>query len=355
MKLKAYCVILAGGIGSRLWPTSGKNRPKQFLDIFGTGRTLLQETYDRYASLFPEENILISTYDGYLPLIREQLPQVREEQILSEPVQLGTGPAAIWASHHVGTLSQDATMLLSPCDLQIKGEESFLKDVTRGLDFVAKRDAFLSLGIRPSMPCPTYGYIQTGEDTEEEGVSKVKSFSEKPGETFAKMFMESGEFLWNTGLFLWKISTMRTFLNSIMPEMEPYLEQRNGSMHMDEKEIVRKYYPSSLHSSIDLIILEQSKNVYVECGSFGWADLGQWSTLFRLAEKDENDNAVIGGGGAILHDCRGNIIHLSEGHTAVMGGIEDCILSEKDGIILLCKKDDPARVRKLATEAQLTL
>ncbi len=351
-----YCIILAGGIGRRLWPASRRALPKQFLDFFGVGRTLLQQTFDRYAAILPASHIYVLTYEGYADLVRAQLPEVSPERILCEPVQLSTAPAAIWATWLISQRDPEAAFVAVPADHHIVGEDRFRHQILRGLEFVATHAEFLAIGVRPTMPNTAYGYIQMGQRGEQEGLFRVKSFSEKPAPDYAQMFVESGEFLWNTGIYMWKAPTLLTLLEGSAASDGVAIDTKNrGLTAQEELDIVQRVYPASQRSSIDLAILEKRKNVYVELGDFGWTDLGAWPDVYALSEKDADGNAVTRPEQVLLSNCRGNLVRLPEGMSAVVRGLDGYLVTLDGNILLICPNDDPALARRLAGEAQMKL
>ena len=351
-----FCIILAGGLGRRLWPCSRKAEPKQFLDLFGTGRSLLQCTYDRFARFIPRENIYVSTFRDYVDRVREQLPDVLPENILAEPVQLSTAPAVAWATYHVAQCNPEANMIVSPADQYIANEERFEKQISQGLDFVSQRDFFLAIGARPGEPNTSYGYIQKGEETPQEHVYTVKSFTEKPDKEFADIFVKSGEFVWNTGLFLWNVRTMRNHLDNLIPVMKQYM-RNTGKPLSNEEELafVERFYPSNLHLSIDLVILERSSNVFVQECDFGWADIGCWPEVHELCAKDVDGNACISSTKAMFSASRENLVSLPAGMAAVIHGLDGYLIAQQGNTLLICPNNDPALVRRLANEAQMQL
>lgn len=347
-----YCLILAGGVGRRLWPYSRKGKPKQFLDIFGSGRTLLQQTFDRIAKSIPKENIYVSTFEGYGDLVREQLPEVDAEHVLAEPVQLSTVPAVAWASYHISLKDPEANMVVTPADHCILDGERFARQVDEGLDFVEAHPDFLAMGVRPTVPHTGYGYIQKGEETCGEQFSRVQSFVEKPSYEFAKMFMEGGEFLWNTGLFLWNMRTIRHKLDELVPVVAYHLSNSGADVSRErELELVRKFYSSSLHMSIDLVVLERSRNVYVRECDFGWADVGGWADVYGLERKDADGNVLVGSGKVMFSASRGNLVNLPPGMAAVVDGLEDYLVSLNGNVLVVCR--NPADVRRLVSEVQM--
>ena len=346
-----FCVILAGGRGRRLWPSSRMERPKQFIDFFGTGRTLLQTTYDRFLSFMLEENIYVCTSQEYVDLVHEQLPELPDEHLLVEPVNRNTAPSVAWAGRRIHNMCDEARVIVTPSDLHVVGDEAFAKDVLKGLDFVAKRDLMLTMGIRPTRPEPGYGYIQLGEPTATEGIGKVQSFTEKPERDFARVFMESGECYWNTGMFLCNVLYMRRwFLNLFkdMPFRLAYLPQ--GYTIAEELDYVKKYFSSYPNLSMDQAALELSDNVYMMQCDFGWADLGTWHGIYECMQRTEGDNIVIDTE-VIMEDCKDNIVRLPKGHIGVINGLEGYIVAEEGDVLLICKKSDSsALIRKYVNE-----
>ncbi len=293
-----YCVIMAGGIGSRFWPLSRKSMPKQFLDILGTGRTLLQQTFDRFSKIIPLENFYVVTNADYLQLIREQLPGVPVRQILTEPLRRNTAPCIAYASHKIKTINPDANLIVAPSDHLILNETEFLRQISKGLEFVAAHPVLLTLGIHPDRPETGYGYIQIGEKMKYRGFENlhhVKTFTEKPDLEMARVFLESGEFFWNSGIFLWSLRSILDALKTHLPEMATLFAQGDHLYNTsDEKAFINKIYSECMGISIDYGIMEKSENVCVLTADFGWTDLGTWGSLYENREKDENGNVVNG-------------------------------------------------------------
>ena len=264
-----YCVILAGGIGSRLWPVSRKELPKQFLDWFGTGRTLLQQTYDRFRKIIDTKHIFIVTNEHYADLVREQLPDVAQDRILKEPIRRNTLPSVAWATTCISHLCPHANVIVSPADQLILEEKNFDDDVLKGLDFVGHSDCLLTMGVKPTRPDTGYGYIQAHENMEEGAFARVKSFTEKPALDFARVFMESGEFYWNTGLYLYNVRTMMKAIHDLVPDYRDSLTE--PSMPLTKMILSRAGHFDTLPNlSLDYSILEKSENVYVQVCDFGW-------------------------------------------------------------------------------------
>lgn len=351
---QSYCVILAGGIGSRLWPVSRKDKPKQFLDFFGCGRTLLQQTYDRFLKILPPEHIFISTNAEYAGWISEQLPEVASAQILQEPIRRNTLPSVAWATAVIARQCPTASIIATPADQLIQNEGSFCEDVKAGLSFVHEHDAMLALAIKPTRPDTGYGYIQAGEPAQNESVYKVKSFTEKPSLEFARMFMESGEFYWNTGLFLWNVRSMKTALNGLVPDLVQGVHTPLGQVSEMMYDRVPEYFSALPNLSIDYGILERSTNVYVRECRFGWADFGSWHSLHDDIESDDKGNVVLDTE-ALLYDCKDNLVCLPKGRVAVIDGLNGYVVAEQGNVLMICPKDDAAALRRMMTDAQVKL
>lgn len=343
-----YCVIMAGGIGSRFWPFSRNNKPKQFLDFFGTGRSLLQMTFDRFSKIVPSENILIVSNYLYKELILEQLPEIKESQILLEPMRRNTAPCIAYAISRIKAITNTANIIVAPSDHLILKEEDFIDAIKTGLNFTEANDCLLTLGIKPSRPETGYGYIQIGEgDTD---LRQVKTFTEKPNLELAKVFLESGEFYWNSGIFLWSLSSIDKAFSNLLPEVASKFDS-GKEVYNTEKEIdfINEIYPSCQNISIDYGILEKAPNVYVLCSDFGWSDLGTWGSLYELSPKDENENVTLKCHSQ-FYNSKQNIITLSEGKLAVIEGLEDYIVAESDEVLLICKKSEEQKIRQMVND-----
>ncbi len=350
-----YLVILAGGAGKRLWPISRQRLPKQFLDLSGTGRTLLQQTYDRFSEFIDPERIYVSTFDDYADEVLRQLPLVNPEHVLSEPVQLSTAPAAAWATLHVEQFDPEANIIVTPADHKITDLQRFRNAIEKGLQYVETHGDFLSIAARPTSPNTTYGYIQKGECVcGEDGLFCVKSFSEKPDIDFAKLFVESGEFVWNTGLFMWAVPTMVKQLDRLMPDMADRWHEEKRVLAFDEEQaLIREFYPASLRLSVDLLILEKSENgVCVQECDFGWVDIGSWSGIYEASTHDADSNVVLSGQ-TILSGSSGNIISLPNGNLVCIRGLKDYVVAEKDGVLVICPREEADTFRLFRNEAQV--
>ena len=351
-----YCVILAGGKGRRLWPCSREERPKQFVDFFGSGRTQLQQTYDRFAKILPKENIFVNTNEAYAGLVGEQLPGLEPIQLLAEPIHRNTAPSVAWCTHRIARINPDANIIVVPSDQTIIGEEKFAEAVGRAFDFVARHECMLTMGVKPTRPEPGYGYIQMGEEIGD-GVYRVKSFTEKPERDFARVFMESGEFFWNTGMFLANARYSLGCFCKLLPNVLRDFNCGNaadGSYDFEaENRFVHENFTSYPNLSLDYGILEKSDNVCMMRCDFGWADLGTWHSIYEARQKGEGDNVVIDTD-AVLDNAHDNIVKLPKGRLAVISGLDGYIVAEKGNVLLICRKEDSsANIRRLTNEIQL--
>lgn len=336
-----YCVIMAGGIGSRFWPYSRKDKPKQFLDFFGMGRTLLQQTFDRYSKIVPEENIFVATNIQYEELVKEQLPQLSQNQILPEPARRNTAPCVAWASAHIQKMNPNANIIVAPADHLILKEAEFIEAITKGLEFVAQSPQLLTLGIKPNRPETGYGYIQIADEKQGD-FYKVKTFIEKPQAEFAQVFVESDEFYWNSGIFLWNANTILEAFRTHMPDM--YEKVMNNDDNIES-------WPNI---SIDYAIMEKAENVYVQLCNFGWADLGTWGSLHEASPKDQHKNVIINGK-TLLYDCNNNIIAMPNGKLVVLQGLENYLVADTKNVLLICRKDDENTIRRYVNDVQIKL
>lgn len=343
-----YCVIMAGGIGSRFWPYSRNARPKQFLDFFGTGRSLLQLTFDRFKKLVPVENILIVSNKSYKDLILEQLPQITERQVLLEPMRRNTAPCIYYAVSRIKSKTKDANIIVAPSDHLILKEDGFVETLIEGLDFIGKNNALLTLGIKPSRPETGYGYIQIDEGNG--SLRKVKTFTEKPDVDLAKIFFESGEFFWNSGIFLWNLKAIDEAFHELLPDVASRFDDGDKVYSTDkEQDFINDIYPACENISIDYGILEKAGNVYVLCSDFGWSDLGTWGSLYDISPKDDNGNVNIKGS-VELYDSRNNVIAVPEGKVAVVEGLNGYIVAQNGDSLLICRKDQEQKIRTFVND-----
>ncbi|MEE1541156.1 MAG: mannose-1-phosphate guanylyltransferase [Paludibacteraceae bacterium] len=350
-----FCVIMAGGVGSRFWPFSTNERPKQFLDLFGMGRTLLQMTFDRFKRIMPVENIYIASNTLYKDLILEQLPEITENQVLLEPARRNTAPCICYAVNKIMALNENANIVVSPSDHLILKEDEFVEIVKRGLNFTENNDCLLTLGIKPSRPETGYGYIQVDGNDGKKDFYKVKTFTEKPNLELAKVFLESGEFLWNSGMFLWNGKTISEAFDLYAIEMSNKFKSGKEFYNTDkEQDFINNIYQSCTNLSIDYAILEKAKNVHVIAAEFGWSDLGTWGSLYELSNKDENNNVTLKGK-SLLYESKNNIIAIPEGKLAVVQGLDDYIIAQADNALLICQKSEEQRIRQFVNDTKVKI
>lgn len=349
-----YCVILAGGRGRRLWPSSREACPKQFIDFFGTGRTQLQATYDRVIKLLPKENIYICTCKEYLDIARQQLPEVPERNVMVEPIHRNTAPTVAWAAMRIHKKNPEANVLVLPSDQMVLNESSFLRNVEIGFNYVSENGVLLVMGVKPTRPEPGYGYIQLGDLSCKPDVYAVKSFTEKPEREFATMFMQSGEFYWNTGIFQANVRYLLQSFEGIFPEVLRTLRYKKIEYtYEEEMAFVIENYPRYPNISLDYAVLEQGKNVFVMKCDFGWADLGTWHAIYESMSKVEGDNVIIDSD-VMMEDCNNNVIKLPKGKVGVFNGLEGYIVADQGNVLMICKKgDDSSLVRKYVNEVRL--
>jgi mannose-1-phosphate guanylyltransferase len=351
-----YCVIMAGGVGSRFWPMSRTAHPKQFLDILGTGETLLQQTYNRFLRLCPKENIFIVTNDAYLDLVKSQIKGIDPKNILSEPARKNTAPCVAYASYKINQINPDALIVVAPSDHLITKEDTFIKAVKACYVKAASEDCLVTLGIRPSRPDTGYGYIQFNESSVKEKdkrIKKVKTFTEKPDLEMAKFFLQSGDFLWNSGIFIWSVKSVINAFEKHANEMHILFSEGNDVYNTPkEEEFIAKAYINCKNISIDYAIMEKADNVYVRSSIIGWSDLGTWGSLYDHIKHDDNENAVVGKN-VMLYDSRNCIVNVPKDKLVVMQGLEDYIVVESDGILLICRKEDEQQIRTFVNDAKV--
>lgn len=348
---------MAGGIGSRFWPYSRSKKPKQFLDILGTGSTLLQSTFERFNNVIPKENILIVSNKEYASTIMEQLPGIKPEQILLEPMRRNTAPCIAYANYRINSICPDANIVVAPSDHIILKEKQFIEVVESGLEFIDKNDVLLTLGIKPSRPETGYGYIQVnGNDKEiilNESFRKVKTFTEKPNHELAKKFLESGDFFWNSGMFFWSLKSINKAFKTYLPDVDTLFSE--GALKFntpEENSFIEETFPKCSNISIDYGVMEKADNVHVLCADIGWSDLGTWGSLYDISDKDENKN-VTKGGKSYLYETKNCLINLPEKKLAVIQGLDDMIIVETDDVLLICKKPEEQRIKQFVNDVKL--
>jgi len=354
MNKNNYAVIMAGGIGSRFWPMSKPTFPKQFLDILGTGETLIQQTFNRLKKVCPSENILIVTNTDYKDLCVEQLPEITESNILCEPAMRNTAPCVAYAAFKIQNMNKDANMIIAASDHVILKEDKFVKVAKDCLAVVAKSDVLLTLGITPTRPDTGYGYIQFTSDKieEHEKIRKVKTFTEKPDQELALNFLDSGDFLWNSGMFIWSAKSITLAYRKQLRDMYDIFEEGKQFYNTSEEaEFIERIFPGCKNISIDYGIMEKSDNVYVYPANFGWSDLGTWGSLYTHLDLDADSNAIQGNK-VLLYDSSDNIVKVPDEKLVVIQGMNGYIVVENEGVLLICKKEDEQKIKQFVVDVK---
>ena len=346
-----YCVIMCGGVGSRFWPFSKAALPKQFIDFFGTGRSLLQMAFDRINGIVPVENIILITNESYEHLIKEQLPEISDDRILLEPARRNTAPCIAWAAHHIQAINPEAKMMVAPSDHIVINVEKFRQSVNSAFDFIDSHDALVTMGIKPSRPETGYGYIQVGEAVEGD-FSNVKTFTEKPNEDLARVFLESGEFFWNSGMFFWRADTIIRALNEHAPEVNAIFEKGNQYFGTpDERKYIEDNFEACPSISIDFAIMEKAPNVFVETVDFGWNDLGTWRSLYEHSPKNKDGN-VTQKCKALMYNSHNNIVAVKGDKLVVTSGLEGYIVADVDDALLIVPLEEEQKIKNYVNEVK---
>ncbi|MEN9571054.1 MAG: hypothetical protein RL172_2285 [Bacteroidota bacterium] len=352
MNKNQYVAIMAGGIGSRFWPMSRTNFPKQFLDILNTGRTLIQATYDRFALFIPKENIYVVTAEQYRDIVAQQLPELPAANILCEPSRKNTAPCIAYISYKLKELNPDANLVCAPADHIILQPEAFKEVCLQALDFTAHIKGLVTLGIKPTHPNTGYGYIQFEPQAVSENVYKVKTFTEKPDRELAKTFMASGDFLWNAGIFVWKVKNIVAAFEKFLPEMHEVFDAEKDQFNTAaEKQAIERIYPQCVNISIDYGVMEKADNVYIIPASFGWSDLGTWASAYDNLEKDYLENAVAGNNVMII-DATKNMVHADNNKLVLLQGLDDFIVVDTPDVLMICRKDKEQEIKEYVAEVK---
>ena len=350
MNKNYYAVIMAGGIGSRFWPVSTEENPKQFHDMLGTGQSLIQNTFSRLEKLIPKENILIATNKKYKNLVLEHLPQVNENQVLLEPAMRNTAPCILYSALKIKDQNPNAVMIVAPSDHFIENEEEFVKNIKTAFNACEKQDILMTLGIKPSNPNTGYGYIQF--ENSEKAIKKVKNFTEKPNFETAKQFLKQGDYLWNAGIFIWSVKSIIKSFEKSLDEMCTLFNAGNSYWNTNkEADFIEDNYGRADNVSIDYGIMEKAENVYVLPVDFGWNDLGTWGSLFEKLPKDESDNAIINAESVFVNST-GNIIRTQKGKKVVVQGLSNFIIVETKDTILILPKSDEQEIKQISAVAK---
>jgi mannose-1-phosphate guanylyltransferase len=348
---------MAGGVGSRFWPLSRSVKPKQFLDILGTGKSLLRLTFERFRRILPPENIMIVTSFDYGKLVRDQVPEIPESNILLEPLRRNTAPCIAYACYKIKKIDPSARVVVAPSDHLILKEEKFLEVVKQGLDFVGGKKALLTLGITPNRPETGYGYIQIDSETEmdlkNKSINRVKTFTEKPDYKLAKVFVESGDFYWNAGIFFWSLESILYALQRYLPEVDAiFSEGEKFYLTPDEQKFITEAYAGCKNISIDYGVMEVASNVFVLTTDFGWSDLGTWGSLYEQKEKDSKQNSIIGKK-VMAYDLENCYVHMPDNKLVVLQGLKNYIVVESDNILLVCRMKDEQKIKNFVVDVHL--
>lgn len=339
---------MAGGVGSRFWPLSRHNKPKQFLDILGTGSSLIQQTYLRVKKFCPPENIFVVTGIDYKNQVLEHLPELSPDRILLEPMRRNTAPCIAYANQRIAKINPNAQIVVTPSDHLIMDEIGFINTVNVALDFANTHESLLTIGVKPSRPETGYGYIQIGKQADKSlpNLFKVKTFTEKPNLEMAKVFLNTGEFYWNSGVFIWSLKSISKAFSKHLSEVNKlFTDHADHFTTPSEDKVVYDIYTECRNISIDYGILEKADNVYVICAEFGWSDLGTWGSLYQNVKKDKNKN-VISGSNVMTYDVSQSIINVPKDKLVILQGLSEYIVVESDNILLVCKKENEQEIKK---------
>jgi mannose-1-phosphate guanylyltransferase len=347
MNKNLYVVLMAGGVGVRFWPYSRNSRPKQFLDVLGTGKTLIQSTFERFLPICPAENIFVVTHEEHAAIVAEQLPQLKPDQILAEPMRKNTAACIAYASYKIQQINPDAVVVVSPSDHLVLKEAEFVQVIEKATEIAASDDKLITLGIKPTRPETGYGYIQY--HTDDSFAKKVKTFTEKPEIVLAKKFLESGDFVWNAGIFIWSIASIVKAIHAHLPEMAEVFEEIKARLGTaDEARAIAAAYPQCKSISIDYGVMEKASNVYVCLGDFSWSDLGSWASIHEISEKDDDNNVVQAN--ALTYETRNSIIKGSADRLIVVQGLNGYLVGEFGNVVIVCEKDKEEQFRRFVND-----
>ena len=352
MNKNYYAILMAGGVGSRFWPVSTTDFPKQFHDMLGSGDTLIQKTFSRLSKVIPIENILILTNERYNDLVLEQLPMVKRAQILLEPAMRNTAPCILYASLKIQKQNPNAVIVVAPSDHWIEDEDEFSKNLQQCFDFCQKENALMTLGIQPTFPNTGFGYIEF-DKADTNPIKKVNQFREKPNYETAKSFLDAGNFLWNGGIFIWSVKSITEAFEKFQPQMNTLFQQGSDSYNSpSEEQFIKQNYPNAQNISIDYAVMEKAKNVYVLPATFDWNDLGTWGSLHDKLDKDDNNNTVVNAK-VILENSSNNIIRSEAKKLVVIDGLNDYIIVDNENVLMIypkSKEQDIKRITEMANK-----
>jgi mannose-1-phosphate guanylyltransferase len=349
MNKDLFVVLMAGGVGTRFWPYSRNSRAKQFLDVLGTGKTLLQSTFDRFVPLCPAENILVVTNEEHGAITAQQLPQLKPDQILTEPMRKNTAPCIAYASYKIFQKNKNAVIVVSPSDHLILNEKEFQETIQKCYTYAQGQNNLITLGMEPTRPETGYGYIQYIDGSSP--LKKVKTFTEKPELSLAKKFIESGDFVWNAGIFIWGVQAILKAFANYLPEMSEVFEEAAPSFYTPgEKDAIQLAYSQCKNISIDYGIMEKADNVYVALSKFPWSDLGSWASLHEISDRDGSNNDVKAD--ALVYETRNSIIRGPEGKLIVVQGLNGYLVGVFDNVVIVCEKDKEEMFRKFVADVK---
>lgn len=343
MRRNCFCVIMAGGVGSRFWPVSRRNLPKQFLDIMGTGKSFIRHTFERLQPIIPQENFLVVTNAAYKSLVLEHIPELKSSQVLCEPVGQNTAPCIAYAAYRLKAVNPQAEVVVAPSDHFIFDEETFRKDITDCLEFVADKDVLMTIGIKPSRPDTGYGYIQAGST---DVMGPVASFREKPNLEVAISYLASGNYLWNAGIFIWSNQAILKALNICVPEISTLFNAQQKAFNTPEEDtVIQTIYAGCPSISIDYGVMEKADNVYVRKCDFGWNDVGTWGSLYQLSAKDENANATQGN--VRLYNSSGCMVKAPAEKMVVIDSLSNYIIADTPDALMICPMENEQHIKQV--------
>ncbi len=343
MNNNTFCVIMAGGIGTRFWPMSRKNMPKQFLDILGTGKSFIRATYERFLPLVPTENFIVVTNNIYKELVLQHIPELKPDQVFCEPIGRNTAPCIAYAAYALQKENPNASMIVTPADHIIQNETDFHAIIRECLEYAQTNDALMTVGLRPSRPETGYGYIQKSNN---DLISRVKCFTEKPDLELAQTFVECGEFFWNSGIFIWTIDTIIKAYEKHLPEHHALFSAIKDELGTErEGQAIAQVFSECKSISVDYGIMEKADNVYVRCGDFGWSDVGTWGSVYQHSRKDRYANAK-SHDGCYTYNTRSSIISVPEDKIAIINGLRDYIVVDTDDVLMICPRSEEQNIKK---------
>jgi mannose-1-phosphate guanylyltransferase len=345
---------MAGGVGSRFWPFSRTQHPKQFHDVMGVGKSMLRLTVDRFAGICPPENVFVVTNRDYVELVQQHLPEIPADQILAEPIGRNTAPCIAYASYRIAQRDPQGVIVVSPADHAVIMEEQFRTDIRQAVEAACTNEVLITLGMQPSRPDTGYGYIQFHDDAALElpgGLKKVKTFTEKPNLELAQMFVESGDFLWNSGLFIWRADVIVQAFHNYLSDIAEVFDEGRSALGTDaETEFIQEAYSRCRNISIDFGVMEKADNVFVLPADFGWSDLGTWDSLHRMGRHDIDGNVI--DGDVMLYDTRECVIKTPSERLVVVQGLDGYIVAEYDNVLLICKRTEEQRVKEFVADVK---